>query len=346
MENSVDDSTATLKLPDGRTVELPFLMDTAGNAFLDIRRLQPETGICTYDPGFTSTASCQSAITFTDGVQGVLRYRGYDLEFLADKSYAECAYLLLYGDLPDEEQTVKFRMELRQHSLLHEQLIHFYQGFKHDAHPMAILVGVVGALSSFYHADIDLKDPEQRRMTAMRLIAKMPTIAAIAYKTSIGQPIMYPRNDLTYVENFLHMLFATPCEKYEVNPVFAKALEKIFILHMDHEQNASTSTVRTAGSSQANPYACIASGIAALWGPAHGGANEAVLRMLIEIGSVENIPKTLERAKDKNDPFRLMGFGHRIYKTYDPRSVVLKKLCHQVLEETGHSDDPILKVDC
>eukprot|EP00210_Caulerpa_lentillifera_P008833 g8429.t1 len=334
-----------LNFPDGRTLSLPFMQDSAGNEFIDIRRLQPESGICTYDPGFTSTASCKSAITYTDGIKGILLYRGYDLKSLAeDSNFVDCAFLVLFGDKPSKTESEEFATQLKRHTLLHQQLIHFYQGFKHDAHPMAILVGVVGALSSFYHADIDLTDPKERKMTAIRLIAKMPTIAAIAYKTSIGQPIMYPKNKLTYIENFLHMLFAIPSEDYKVDPVFARALEVIFILHMDHEQNASTSTVRTAGSSQANPYACIASGIAALWGPAHGGANEAVLRMLTEIGTVDNIPKFIARAKDKSDPFRLMGFGHRIYKTYDPRSVVLKELCHTVLKHTGNVNDPILQV--
>lgn len=339
------DSEALLKFPDGRTVSLPFMRDAAGNEFVDVRRLQPETGVCTFDPGFTSTASCKSSITYTDGINGVLLYRGYNLKDLAENfEFVDCTFLVLFGELPSKTEREDFGNQLKKHTLLHQQLINFYQGFKHDAHPMAILVGVVGALSSFYHADIDLTDPNQRRMTAIRLIAKMPTIAAIAYKTSIGQPIMYPKNSLTYIENFLYMLFAIPSEEYKVDPVFAHALEVIFILHMDHEQNASTSTVRTAGSSQANPYACIASGIAALWGPAHGGANEAVLRMLTEIGTVKNIPKFIARAKDKSDPFRLMGFGHRIYKTYDPRSVVLKELCHKVLKHTGNIDDPILQV--
>ena len=341
----VPTGSAKLILPHGRTIELPYLTDAAGNGFVDIRRLHPETGVCTYDPGFTSTASCKSSITFTDGTKGVLRYRGYELETLAEtKRFSECAALLLFGELPSEKERDEFESDLRKYSLLHEQLIHFYKGFKHDAHPMAILVGVVGALSAFYHDGVDLKDPAERRKTALRLIAKMPTIASIAYKTAIGQPIIYPRNDLSYAENLLHMMFATPCGKYDVDPFLARALEIIFILHMDHEQNASTSTVRTAGSSQANPYACIASGIATLWGPAHGGANEAALRMLMDIGTVENIPKVIERAKDKKDPFRLMGFGHRVYKTHDPRSVVLKKLCHQVLEHKGHGNDPILQV--
>ncbi|GBF96378.1 citrate (Si)-synthase [Raphidocelis subcapitata] len=338
--NGSHGSVAQVILPDGRTVELPVLKDAAGQTFLDIRALQPSTGVCTFDPGFSSTASCQSAITYIDGNAGVLLYRGVPIEQLADKGdFADSAYLLLHGELPTKIQKRKFEIEIKTHTLVHEQLIQFYKGFKHDAHPMAIMVGVVGALSAFYSSTSEVHDPAQQLRACMRLISKMPTLAALAYKTSRGMPIIYPRNDLSYAENLLYMMHAVPCEPYK-----AKALETILILHMDHEQNASTSTVRTAGSSQANPFACVASGIAALWGPAHGGANEAVLKMLAEIGTRDRIPQFIAKAKDRNDPFRLMGFGHRVYKTYDPRSKIMKQICEQVLENTGVTHDPLLEI--
>ncbi|KAK9822435.1 hypothetical protein WJX74_008201 [Apatococcus lobatus] len=340
-----EEGLAEVKMPDGQTLQLPVLSDAAGAKFLDVRKLQPTTGMCTFDPGFTSTGACQSQITFIDGKEGVLVYRGYSIDDLAEKGdFTDATYLLLHGELPTNSQREKFEFELTHHSLVHEQLIKFFQGFKHDAHPMAIMVGVVGALAAFYSDSADIGNPAERMRSCLRLIAKMPTLAAIAYKTSIGQPIVYPRNDLSYSENFLHMLFSVPSEKYVMDPELARAMEIILVLHMDHEQNASTSTVRTAGSSQANPFACIASGIAALWGPAHGGANEAVLRMLEVIGHVENIPDALERAKDKNDPFRLMGFGHRVYKTYDPRAKIMRSVCHRVLKAAKKENDPLLKI--
>eukprot|EP00803_Ostreobium_quekettii_P004154 evm.model.scf_1095EXC.3 EVM.evm.TU.scf_1095EXC.3 scf_1095EXC:45595-48729(+) len=336
---------ATVLMPDGRSFELPVLKDAAGATFLDIRRLLPVQGICAYDPGFNSTASCRSRITYTDGASGTLLYRGYPIEDVAERGdFVEAAHLLLFGELPDEGQRGGFEREVKRHTLLHEQLISFYKGFKHDAHPMAIMVGVVGALSAFYHKDVNLRAPYERTKAAVRIIAKVSTMAAIAYKTSIGHPIIYPRNNMSYTENLLHMMFAVPCEPYSPDPVLVKALDVALILQMDHEQNASTSTVRTAGSSQANPFACIASGIAALWGPAHGGANEAVLNMLLDIGSPEGVPAALARAKDRSDPFRLMGFGHRVYKTYDPRARLMRKMCHRVLEHLGVDDDPCLQV--
>lgn len=340
-EHDVKDlGMAVVKLPDGQQLDLPLLQDAAGNRFLDVRKLQPTTGICTFDPGFTSTGSCDSKITFIDGKKGVLMYRGYNIDDLAEQGdFTDSCYALLHGELPTAAQKEEFRTELTRHTMVHEQLIQFYKGFRHDAHPMAIMVGVTGALSAFYANASDIGDPQMRLRSCMRLISKMPTLAAIAYKTAIGQPIVYPRNDLSYTENILHMMFSLPTEKYQVDPVLTKALEVILILHMDHEQNASTSTVRVAGSSQANPFACIASGIAALWGPAHGGANEAVLRMLEHIGNRDNIPEALKRAKDKNDSFRLMGFGHRVYKTYDPRAKIMKKVCDQVLEHVGIKDE-------
>ncbi|CAK0781067.1 hypothetical protein CVIRNUC_005275 [Coccomyxa viridis] len=322
-----------------------MLTDSSGAHFIDIRKLQPTTGICTFDPGFTSTGSCDSTITYIDGKKGVLLYRGYDIEDLAEQGdFLDSAYLLLMGELPTPEQKTAFDRELTMHTLVHEQLIQFFKGFKHDAHPMAIMVGVVGALSAFEPYSADLAEPASRMRACLRLISRMPTLAAIAYRTSMGYPVIYPRNDLDYASRFLHMMFAWPTQKYEVDTVLARALDKILILHMDHEQNASTSTVRTAGSSQANPFACIASGIAALWGPAHGGANEAVLRMLEEIGCRENIPQALARAKDKQDPFRLMGFGHRVYKTFDPRAKVMQKVCHEVLQHLDIKDDPLLEI--
>jgi citrate synthase len=322
--------------------EFPILSGSLGPDVLDIRGLYTQTGYLTYDPGFTSTASCESAITFVDGEKGLLLHRGYTIQDLATHcDFLEVAYLLLYGNFPNQSQKSDFEQNITTHTMLHEQLINFYQGFRRDAHPMAIMVGVVGALSSFYHDSLDLKDPEQRELASYRLIAKMPSIAAMAYKYSVGQPFIYPRNNLKYAENFLHMMFALPTCDYEVNKTVAQAINKIFILHADHEQNASTSTVRLAGSSAANPFACIASGIASLWGPAHGGANEAVLNMLMEIGTKDQIPEYVKKAKDKNDPFRLMGFGHRVYKNYDPRAVVLKESCHKVLEALGVEKDPL-----
>jgi citrate synthase len=341
-----DRSTVTLiDNATGKRVELPLLGGTLGPSVVDIRKLYAELGYFTYDPGFTSTASCESRITFIDGDKGVLLHRGYAIEDLAEHcDFLEVCYLLLYGELPSASQKADFERIITYHTMLHEQVLSFYRGFRRDAHPMAIMVGVVGALSAFYHDSTDISDPEQRKIASHRLIAKMPTIAAMAYKYSIGQPFVYPRNDLGYAENFLHMMFSVPCETYKVSPVMARAMNRIFILHADHEQNASTSTVRTAGSSGANPFACIAAGIASLWGPAHGGANEAVLTMLQEIGSKERIPEFISRAKDKNDPFRLMGFGHRIYKNYDPRAAVLRESCHEVLSELGVTREPLLEI--
>lgn len=330
---------------DGHEVMLPVMTGTAGSDVVDISALYKETGLFTYDPGFMSTASCESQITFIDGDRGMLLYRGYPIEQLAEESdFLEVAYLLLYGELPTPTQMKEFDRSVTIHSLVHEQMMNFYKGFRRDAHPMAIMVGVVGALSAFYNDSLDIHDANQRQLAAIRMIAKMPTMAAMAYKYSVGQPFIYPRNDLDYASNFLHMMFATPCENYSVNPVFARAMDKILILHADHEQNASTSTVRLAGSSQANPFACIAAGIAALWGPAHGGANEAVLNMLRKIGDKKNIAEYVAKAKDKNDPFRLMGFGHRIYKNYDPRAKIMRECCHEVLQALGQSDDPLLEI--
>ncbi len=327
-----------------KEIELPVYHGTEGPDVVDVRPLTGE-GLFTYDPGFVSTASCESKITYIDGANGVLLHRGYPIEELAEHSdYLEVCYLLLNGELPTPEQKAKFDYTVNQHTMVHEQLRTFYNGFRRDAHPMAIMCGVVGALSAFYHDSLDINDPHHREVCAYRLIAKMPTLAAMCYKISIGQPFIYPRNDLGYADNFLRMMFATPCEDYKINPVLSRAMDKIFTLHADHEQNASTSTVRLAGSSGANPFACIAAGIAALWGPAHGGANEAVLKMLAEIGSVENIPAFIEKAKDPNDPFRLMGFGHRVYRNFDPRSRVMKQTCDEVLAELGITDDPMLDI--
>ena len=327
-----------------KEIELPVYHGTEGPDVVDVRPLTGE-GLFTYDPGFVSTASCESKITYIDGANGVLLHRGYPIEELAEHSdYLEVCYLLLNGELPTPEQKAKFDYTVNQHTMVHEQLRSFYNGFRRDAHPMAIMCGVVGALSAFYHDSLDINDPHHREVCAYRLIAKMPTLAAMCYKFSIGQPFIYPRNDLGYADNFLRMMFATPCEDYKINPVLSRAMDKIFTLHADHEQNASTSTVRLAGSSGANPFACIAAGIAALWGPAHGGANEAVLKMLAEIGSVENIPSFIEKAKDPNDPFRLMGFGHRVYRNFDPRSRVMKQTCDEVLAELGITDDPMLDI--
>ncbi len=329
----------------GKLVELPVIKGTIGPDVIDVRRLYAETGRFTYDPGFTSTGSAESAITYIDGEAGILLHRGYAIEELAEKSdFMEVAYLLLDGELPSTKEKETFVHNVSYHTMIHEQLTHLYRGFRRDAHPMAVLIGVVGAMSAFYHDAMDINDPHQRTILSHRLIAKMPTIAAMAYKFSIGQPFIYPRNDLSYAENFLHMLFAVPAEEYEVNPVLSRAVDRILILHADHEQNASTSTVRLAGSSGANPFACIAAGIASLWGPAHGGANEAVLRMLEEIGDVSRISEFIARAKDKNDPFRLMGFGHRVYKNYDPRASVMRESAHAVLAELGVQDEPLLKL--
>ena len=329
----------------GESYEIPLLAGTIGPRVLDIRNLYRDTGMFTYDPGFTSTAACDSAITYIDGEQGVLLHRGYPIEELAEHSdYMEVCYLLLHGELPSPEDKELFASTITNHTMLHDQLQTFYRGFTRAAHPMAIMVGVVGALSAFYHDSTDINDPHQRMVASHRLIAKMPTIGACAYKYSLGQPFIYPDNSLSYAANLLKMMFATPTAPYEVNPVLAKAMDRILILHADHEQNASTSTVRLAGSSGANPFACIASGIASLWGPAHGGANEAVLKMLMEIGRKERIPEFIARAKDPDDPFRLMGFGHRVYKNYDPRAKVMQRSCREVLDELGIEDDPLLDI--
>jgi citrate synthase len=328
-----------------RSYEFPVLAGSLGPHVVDIRHLYDTAHVFTYDPGFTSTAACESDITFIDGEEGILLYRGYPIDQLADHSnFLEVCHLLLYGELPNAEQMKAFQCAITYHTMVHEQIAQFFRGFRRDAHPMAIMCGVVGALSAFYHDSTDINDPRQREIAGHRLIAKIPTIAAMAYKYHVGQPFVYPLNSLGYTENFMRMCFAVPCEEYKVNPVLAKALDTIFILHADHEQNASTSTVRLAGSSGANPFACIAAGIACLWGPAHGGANEAALKMLEEIGTVDRIPEFIARAKDKNDPFRLMGFGHRVYKNYDPRAKAMQIQCHAVLDELGVHDDPLLNV--
>ncbi|CTQ62882.1 MAG: citrate synthase [Roseibium album] len=329
----------------GAAHDFDVLDGSIGPSVVNISSLYKDTDMFTYDPGFTSTASCESKITYIDGDEGTLLYRGYPIEQLADHGdFLESCYLLLYGELPTKVQKDDFVSRVTYHTMIHEQMNRFFSGFRRDAHPMAIMVGTVGALSAFYHDSTDIADPHQRMVASLRMIAKMPTIAAMAYKYHVGQPFVYPRNDLGYAANFLHMCFAVPCEEYKVNPVLARAMDRIFILHADHEQNASTSTVRLAGSSGANPFACIAAGIACLWGPAHGGANEAALNMLSEIGSVDNIPEYVERAKDKDDPFRLMGFGHRVYKNYDPRARIMQKTTHEVLGELGIKDDPLLDV--
>jgi citrate synthase len=336
--------TATLTDPSGKIYEFPVLTGTLGPDVIDIRKLYDATDHFTFDPGYTSTGSCESKITFIDGDKGVLLHRGYPIEQLAEKSdFMEVCYLLLHGELPKADEKETFVKSITYHTMVHEQLTTFYRGFRRDAHPMAVLCGVVGALSAFYHDSTDVTDARLRMIASHRLIAKMPTIAAMAYKYSVGQPFVFPQNDLKYADNFLHMMFAVPCEKYKVNPVLAKAMDKIFILHADHEQNASTSTVRLAGSSGANPFACIAAGIASLWGPAHGGANEAVLKMLMEIGNKDKIGETIKKAKDKSSGFRLMGFGHRVYKNFDPRAQVMRKTCHEVLGELG-IDDPLLEL--
>ncbi len=324
-------------------LELPILEGTMGPNVVDIRTLYGRADIFTYDPGFTSTASCESKITYIDGDKGILLYRGYPIDQLATESdFSEVCYLLLYGELPNVEEKARFVHSVTYHTMVHDQMLNLFQGFRRDAHPMAIMVGVVGALSAYYQDSLDIDDPHQRMVASFRMIAKMPTIAAMAYKYSVGQPFTYPRNDLGYAENFLQMMFSVPCEEYKASPTLVRAMDRIFTLHADHEQNASTSTVRSAGSSGANPFACIAAGIACLWGPAHGGANEAVLHMLEEIGSIDKIPEYIEKAKDKNDPFRLMGFGHRVYKNYDPRAKVMQATCHEVLAELGITDDPLL----
>jgi citrate synthase len=336
----------TMTLTDnttGNAWDFPIMSGTIGPSVVDVRKLYDATGYFTFDPGYTSTGSTQSKITYIDGDKGELLYRGIPIEELAEQSdFMEVCYLLLNGDLPSAAEMTKFVRDITLHTMVHEQLSTFFRGFRRDAHPMAVMCGVVGALSAFYHDSTDIHDPRQRMIASYRMIAKMPTIAAMAYKYNVGQPFIYPKNSLSYAENFLHMMFAVPCEDYVVNPVLAQAMDKIFILHADHEQNASTSTVRMAGSSGANPFACIAAGIASLWGPAHGGANEAVLKMLTEIGTKDRIPEFLTRVKEKDGHTRLMGFGHRVYKNYDPRAQVLRKSCHEVLDELGIRDEPLL----
>ena len=334
--------TAKLNLPNGKVIELPVMSGSLGPDVIDITSLYKQADMFTFDPGFTSTGSCKSDITFIDGDQGILLHRGYKIEDLAEKSsFLETSYLLMYGELPTKEKKLEFVNSITMHTMLNEQISNFYRGFKDNAHPMAILCGVVGAMAAFYHDSTDINNADERKIASYRLIAKMPTIAAMAYKFSIGQPFVYPNNSLNYSENFLNMVFSVPAEKYEINPIFADALDKILILHADHEQNASTSTVRLAGSSGANPFACIAAGIASLWGPAHGGANEAVIKMLNEIESIDNIKKFIDKAKDKDDSFRLMGFGHRVYKNYDPRARVLQKIAEKVLKEKHLLDNKL-----
>ncbi|MDG1274922.1 MAG: citrate synthase [Alphaproteobacteria bacterium] len=328
----------------GDKYTLPIISGTTGPDVIDVRRLYSETDHFTFDPGYTSTGSCESSLTYIDGDRGILLHRGYPIEELAEQSnFLELAHLLLFGELPNQKECEKFVHDITYHTMLHEQLMNFYRGFRRDAHPMAIMCGVVGALSAFYHDSTDINDAHARMVASYRLIAKMPTIAAMAYKYSLGQPFNYPQNNLSYAENFLQMLFAVPSEEYKINPVLARAMDRLLILHADHEQNASTSTVRLAGSSGANPFACIAAGIASLWGPAHGGANEAVLNMLTEIGHKSRVSEFVKKAKDKNDPFRLMGFGHRVYKNYDPRAKVMMQSCHEVLDDLG-IDDPLLEL--
>ena len=344
MADNKTGNTATLRFND-RELELPIHSPTTGPDVIDIRRLYADGGVFTYDPGFTSTAATDSSITYIDGDKGELMHRGYPIDQLAGKShYLEVCYLLLYGELPTGAELEDFESRVTNHTMLHEQMVYFYRGFRRDAHPMAIMVGVVGAMSAFYHDSTDISDPWQREVASVRLIAKMPTIAAWAYKYHIGQPFVYPRNDLDYAANFLRMCFAVPANDYEVNPILSRAMDRIFTLHADHEQNASTSTVRLASSSGANPFACIAAGIACLWGPAHGGANQACLEMLDEIGTADRIPEFIDRAKDKADPFRLMGFGHRVYKNFDPRARVMKQSADEVLELLGIDDNPKLQV--
>ena len=329
----------------GKTQQLPIMSGTIGPDVIDIAKLYGDSKVFTFDPGFTSTAACKSAITYIDGDEGILLYRGYPIEQLATQGdFLETCYLLYYGELPTDAQRKKFVHDITHHTMIHEQMVLFFRGFRRDAHPMAVMVAMVGALSAFYHDSTDINDPRQREIASQRMIAKLPTIAAMTYKYHVGQPFVYPRNDLSYAANFLHMCFAVPCEEYKVNPILAKAMDRIFTLHADHEQNASTSTVRLAGSSGANPFACIAAGIACLWGPAHGGANEAALKMLEEIGTVDKIPAFIERVKDKNSNVRLMGFGHRVYKNYDPRAKILQDSAHEVFAALGIKDDPLLDV--
>ncbi len=340
-----NDDKVILNYGDGKMAELPALSGTIGPGVIDIRALYGKTGMFTYDPGFLSTASCQSSITYIDGDQGVLLYRGYPIDQLAVHcDFLEVCYLLLYGELPNRQQRDEFVHTVTRHTMVHEQLARFFTGFRRDSHPMAVLVGVVGALSAFYHDSLDINDAREREIAAFRLIAKMPTIVAMAFKYSIGQPFMYPKNDLSYTANFMRMMFGVPAEEYVIRPVLVQALDRIFTLHADHEQNASTSTVRLAGSSGANPFACIAAGIACLWGPAHGGANEAALTMLEEIHDVSRVNEYIKKAKDKNSGFRLMGFGHRVYKNYDPRAKLMRETCHEVLEELGLHDDRLFKL--
>ena len=335
--------TASFSL-DGKTAEFPIYDGTHGPSVVDIRKLYGEMDVFTYDPGFTSTGSCESTITYIDGDKGELLYRGYPIDELAEKShFLEVCYLLLYGELPSAANLEDFETRVTRHTMLHEQMVYFFRGFRRDAHPMAIVCGVVGAMSAFYHDSTDITDPWQREVASIRMVAKLPTICAWAYKYSLGQPFVYPRNDLDYAANFMHMCFKVPAEDYVVNPIMARAMDRIMTLHADHEQNASTSTVRLAGSSNANPFACIAAGVACLWGPAHGGANQACLEMLHEIGSPENIPEYVRKAKDKDDPFRLMGFGHRVYKNYDPRAKVMQQTAKEVLALVGTKNDPILQ---
>ncbi|OBX06956.1 type II citrate synthase [Gallibacterium salpingitidis] len=338
-----EELTAKLTLSDGREYDLPVHRATLGYDAVDVQSLTSQK-LFTFDPGLMSTATCKSSITYIDGDEGILLHRGYPIDQLAENAdYLEVAYLLLFGERPTLQEYKEFVQLVKRHTLAHEQLSRFFNGFRRDSHPMAVMCGVSGALAAFYHDSIDVKDPKNRELTAIRLLAKMPTLAAMCYKYSIGQPFMFPQNHLSYAGNFLYMMFATPCEPYVVNPVLERAMDRIFILHADHEQNASTSTVRTAASSGANPFACIAAGIASLWGPAHGGANEACINMLEEIGTVDRIPEFIARAKDKNDPFRLMGFGHRVYKNYDPRAKVMRQTCHEVLQELK-IDNPLFDV--
>jgi len=343
---NTSDNKATLSFSDGSpAIEFPIYKGTVGPDVIDIRKLYAGTGKFTYDPGFMSTAACNSSITYIDGDKGELQYRGYPIEQLAvNADFMESCYLLLNGELPNAKQKEEFVETVTKHTMVHEQMQFFFRGFRRDAHPMSVLVGTVGALASFYHDSLDINDAQQREISAIRLIAKMPTLVAMAYKYSIGQPFMYPRNDLSYSANFMRMMFGNPCEEYKVNDVLVRALDRILLLHADHEQNASTSTVRLAGSSGANPFACIAAGIACLWGPAHGGANEAALNMLKEIGTVENIPAFIAQVKDKNSGVKLMGFGHRVYKNFDPRAKLMRETCYEVLEELGLQDDPLFKL--
>ena len=344
MDAKTPTKTATLTVGN-KNYDFPIHSGTVGPDVVDISKLYAQSGMFTFDPGFTSTGSCESKITYIDGDEGVLLYRGYPIDQLAEKGdFLETCYLLLYGELPTAAQKKDFDDRVTRHTMVHEQMARFFQGFRRDAHPMAVMVASVGALAAFYHDSTDINDPHQRMVASMRMIAKVPTLAAMAYKYTVGQPFVYPKNSLDYASNFLRMCFAVPCEDYVINPVLAEALDKIFILHADHEQNASTSTVRIAGSSGANPFACIAAGIACLWGPAHGGANEAALAMLAEIGTVDKIPEFIAKVKDKNSSVRLMGFGHRVYKNYDPRAKIMQQMCHKVLKETGHQGDPMLEV--